>query len=328
MGIHVGKLHLTLGVEAIVAHGDGGSVGEGHSLHEGIVQVQAGIHGHLVAVVDEVEITVVSHQLVAGLSDVVDIQVTVDHAVLLGRLVGERGKDLGREHLAAGLTGLPHHTFHTNGRLGHGDPITGGMTLGGGHGLCHKDLTASGAVLALGQARFGTGGSHGGVGDLGVSRSGNGGLSNQDLTASGTVLALGEARFGTGGSHGGVNDLGVSRSGNGGLGNQDLTASGAMLALGQARFGTGGGHGGVNDLGVRMLGGGAYSFGKNHLAVRAKGVAANGNGRAIGEGHAAYVGRAQVQGRASGDLITVVDEVVIPLKLNQLVAGLLHVLDV
>ena len=183
-------------------------------------------------------------------------------------------------------------------------------------------------MLALGEAAFGAGGSHSGVGDLGVTQSGNYDLRREDFTASRAMLALGEAAFGAGGSHGGVGDLGVTQSGDGGLLNQNFTASRAMLALGETRFGTGGSHGGVGDLGVRMLGGGAYSFGKNHLAVRAKGVATNGNGRAIGEGHAAYVGRAQVQGHASGDLIAVVDEVVISLKLHQLVAGLLDVLDV
>ena len=131
-------------------------------------------------------------------------------------------------------------------------------------------------------------------------------------------------RFG----HGDPISGGVTESRNYGLCNQNFTAGSAMLALGQTRFGAGGSHGGVGDLGVGMLGCGAYALGENHLTVRVKGVASHGNGRAVGEGHAAHVGGAQVQGNASGDLITVVDEVVIPFKLNQLVTGLFHVLDV
>ena len=158
----------------VVAHGDGSAVGEGHTLHEGGAEVQAGIHGHLVAVVDEVEITVVFHQLIAGLFDVVDIQVTVHHAVLLGWLLGERGDGFDGKQFTTGLAGLLLLPFHPGGRFGHGDPISGGMTQGGDCGLRHENFAASGTMLALGQTRFGAGGSHGGVGDLGVGMLGYG----------------------------------------------------------------------------------------------------------------------------------------------------------
>ncbi len=80
--------------------------------------------------------------------------------------------------------------------------------------LLDQDLIADGAVLALGQAGLGAGGSLGLVDDLGVTQSVHDLLLDQDLAAGGAVLALGQAGLGAGGSLGFVDDLGVLGSDN------------------------------------------------------------------------------------------------------------------
>ena len=66
----------------------------------------------------------------------------------------------------------------------------------------------------------------------------------------------------------------------------------------------------------------------HHLTIVAKLVGTNLDSSAVCEGHAVHVLGAQVLLLASDDLIAVTDEVVITLELDQLVANLLHIVDV
>ena len=130
-----------------------------------------------------------------------------------------------------------------------GDPLPA-MTQSGNFHLDHNDGGTDGAVLALGQTGFGTGGSNSLVDDLSVTQGSNTLLSNQDLSADGAVLALGSTHQGTGGGDSLINDLGVAQCVNGFLSNQNFTADGAVLALGQAGSGTGRSNSLVDSLGV------------------------------------------------------------------------------
>ena len=161
----VGQNHLPLGVELVVAGLDRLAVGEGLARDERAAQVYTDILQELVALVNEVEITLKLHQLVLLQADVVFVEIIADRAVLSGR---QRGDGLGAERLTAVLTELLPLPFRANRRRLDGDPHTGSVTLGGDHGLCHEDFTAHRAVLALGEAGFGAGGCLGGVGYFGV----------------------------------------------------------------------------------------------------------------------------------------------------------------
>ena len=80
-----------------------------------------------------------------------------------------------------------------------GSGRAGGMTCGRDFGLGCKNFTANGAVLALGQPLFGTGGSLGGVNDLCVSLGGDNTLINQHFLTHFTVSSCRQSGFGTGG---------------------------------------------------------------------------------------------------------------------------------
>ena len=54
--------HLAVGIKLIQSRGDGGAVCKGLPLHKPLAQVQLGAPGELVAIVDEVEISLILHQ--------------------------------------------------------------------------------------------------------------------------------------------------------------------------------------------------------------------------------------------------------------------------
>ena len=157
------------------------------------------------------------------------------------------------------------------------------MTGGGNDLLGNQNLTADSALLALGQADFGTGGSLTCKNLLGVAGGGNDLLGNQNLATDRTLLTLSQAGFGAGGSLAGDDLLGVTQRGNDLLGNDSLAADGALLALGQAGFGTGGSLSCKNLLG--MSGRGNDLLGYQNLtadgALLALGQAGFGTGRSL-----------------------------------------------
>ena len=167
------------------------------------------------------------------------------------------------------------------------------MSLRGNLCLCHENLIANGAVLALGLTWLGAGGGDCRVDDLGVSLRGNllhAGENCVTLRALGTGFVSGLSagcrlfsningsmtgsinRFGSGcvADRAGVgHDTGiftgrsgrnlaviptVSLRGNLCLCHENLIANGAVLALGLAGFGAGGGDCRVDDLGVPLCG--------------------------------------------------------------------------
>ena len=197
--------------------------------------------------------------------------------------------------------------------------------------------------------------------------SGNYGLSDQDLTADRAVLALGQAGCGTGGSLGGVDGLGVGmlRGGTHSLGkdhfsfrvkgipsHRDGRAVGEYLARNKAL-------GQVQSLifchlmaivdeiqiileenqlvrqllyvvEVEIVADHTVQSGlDDHFALGVKLVVADLNRSAVGKILAAYVGCAQVQPRVLGDLVAIIDKVVIAiLVLHQLIGLLSDAFDI
>ena len=85
------------------------------------------------------------------------------------------------------------------------------MTCGGDAFLCGESGGADRAVLAFGEACFGTGGSNGGVDYFGVTQRFDAFLCGESGGADRAVLAFGKTAFGTGGRNGGVDYFGVTQ---------------------------------------------------------------------------------------------------------------------
>ena len=105
--------------------------------------------------------------------------------------------------------------------------------------LGDQDLTASGALLAVGHTVLSTGGGLADHNRFSVPLSGENGLRHGDLTANGTVRALRQTCLGTSGSPGGIQHLGMTFSRQNSLCHRDLAADRALGTLGQSALGTG-----------------------------------------------------------------------------------------
>ena len=89
-------------------------------------------------------------------------------------------------------------------------PLAPGMASSRNDFLCNDDLATNGAMLALGQTGFGTGGGDSFVNDLGVPQSVSNSLSHDHGAAVTAVGAFGQAGGGAGCCHGGIgDDIGV-----------------------------------------------------------------------------------------------------------------------
>ena len=209
-------------------------------------------------------------------------------------------------------------------------------------------------MLALGEAAFGTGGGHGGVGDIGVTQRRNHGLRCENFTAGRAMLALGKAAFGTGGGHGGVGDLGVNvrsdavRKDHFSLRIELIPSNRNRLAVGEGLSCHLSGiqvHGGIpgdfvpvgdevkiavilhqlvaglhHVVDVQVIANHAVlRFRDHHFPFGIKLIGSGGNGSAVGEGHARYPGGAQVHGGVDGELIAVGDIIEVALVLNKLI---------
>ena len=114
--------------------------------------------------------------------------------------------------------------------------------------LSNQNIAAYGAVLALGQTGFGTGGCHCRIDHFGMTLGVHIAVGVGIVAAGASVGS--EALLGTGGG-GDDAPIVMAQSVNSLLSNQNIAAYGAVLALGQASLGTGRSHGRVGDFNVQ-----------------------------------------------------------------------------
>ena len=162
--------------------------------------------------------------------------------------VGKLRNGLGIAVTASTSEGLD--ALRSAGRLSCDDALIVIMTDHRNGFLRQKNFAADGAVLALGEACFGTSRSDSLVDNLGMTQRVNNVLRNKDFAADRAVLTFGEACVGAIGFNSLVNDLGMTERVDGILRNENFSANGAMLALGQACVGAIGFNSLVNDFGM------------------------------------------------------------------------------
>ena len=114
--------------------------------------------------------------------------------------------------------------------------------------LSNQNIAAYGAVLALGQTGFGTGGCHCRIDHFGMTLGVHIAVGVGIVAAGASVGS--EALLGTGGGGDGA-PIVMAQSVNSLLSNQNIAAYGAVLALGQASLGAGRSHGRVGDFNVQ-----------------------------------------------------------------------------
>ena len=168
-------------------------------------------------------------------------------------------------------------------------------------------------MLAFGEAAFGTGGSHGGVGDLGVNvrsdavRKDHFSLRIERIPSNRNRLAVGEG-------------LSCHLSGiqvHGGIpGDFVPVGDEVIIAVILHQLVAGLHH--VVDVQV-IANHAVLRFRDHHFPFGIKLIGSGGNGSAVGEGHARYPGGAQVHGGVDGELIAVGDIIEVALVLNKLI---------
>ena len=125
------------------------------------------------------------------------------------------------------------------GRCGRNLALVPAVSLRGNHCLCHENLIADRAMLALGLAGCGAGRLDPCVNDLSVSLGRDDLLCNDDLVTDRAMLAFGQSGLRAGGGDCRVDDLGVSLGGNSRAGAYFLAAIRTVGVAGVAWLGAG-----------------------------------------------------------------------------------------
>ena len=152
--LQLGNNHLTVGIELIDTGNHGSAVGEDLTVDEGAAQIRAGVDEELVALIDEVEVTLKLHQLVLSLANAVHVEVTLNRTVqdrsdaILGAAVVNAGiPDIG----AGGRTGKEvmdtgHHKAAAVEQVG----LTADLVCSAGVGVGRHISVEAGAVPVAG----------------------------------------------------------------------------------------------------------------------------------------------------------------------------------
>ena len=120
--------------------------------------------------------------------------------------------------------------------------------------LCYQNLVTNRAMLALGQARFGTSGCDRCVDFLGMAKRCNFFLCNKDLATYRAMLSLGQACRGAGRSYCLIHGLGVSECAHDFLCNEYFVTYRAVRSFRQACLSTSGLYGSINSLCMSQCG--------------------------------------------------------------------------